>query len=391
MPPGFPQDGPESRIRSYTPAVVRAAVLERPGEPLAIGDVELDEPSAGEVRVHMTASGVCHSDLHVRDGEWPRPGPFVIGHEGAGVVTAVGAGVDPEATGLRPGVAVALSWIAPCGRCRACRTGRAWLCVDNGAVRHRMADGSTRIHLADGREALAYCGLGTMATEATVDAHAAIPMPIGVDPAVAALIGCCVSTGVGAALNTAAVPAGASAVVIGLGGVGLSVVMGLALAGAAPIVAVDRVPAKLALARELGASDGIPAGPDTDETLAAIRKATDGGPEYAFEAIGLRTTIELAIASLPPGGTATLVGMTPFGERASFEVFPFVDGGRRILGSNYGSAVPAIDFPRYARMHLDGRLPIERLIERRIRLEDVETAFEAMRRGEGLRRVVAFD
>ena len=370
--------------------MVRAAVLERPGEPLAIGDVQLDGPAAGEVRVRMTASGVCHSDLHVRDGEWPRPGPFVVGHEGAGVVVAVGPGVDGATTGLRPGVAVALSWIAPCGTCRACRAGQAWLCVDNGAVRHRMADGSTRLHLPDGREALAYCGLGTMATEATVDAHAAIPMPDGVAPAVAALIGCCVTTGVGAALNTAAVPAGASAVVIGLGGVGLSVVMGLALAGASPIVAVDRVPAKLALAREIGASHGILAGVDADETLAAIREATDGGPDHAFEAIGLRTTIELAIASLPPGGTATLVGMTPFGERASFEVFPFVDGGRRILGSNYGSAVPAVDFPRYARLHLEGRLPVERLIERRIDLDDVEEAFAAMRRGEGLRRVVVF-
>ena len=188
----------------------------------------------------MTASGVCHSDLHVRDGEWPRPGPFVIGHEGAGVVTALGPDVDPAATGLRPGVAVALSWIAPCGRCRHCLAGRAWLCVDNGAVRHRMADGTTRLHAADGRELLAYCGLGTMAEEAIVAASAAVPLPDGVDPAVAALIGCCVSTGVGAVLKTAAVAAGSSAVVIGLGGVGLSVVMGLVLAGADPIVAVDR-------------------------------------------------------------------------------------------------------------------------------------------------------
>jgi S-(hydroxymethyl)glutathione dehydrogenase / alcohol dehydrogenase len=370
--------------------VVRAAILERPGDPLTIGDVVIDPPATGEVRVRMTASGVCHSDLHVRDGEWPRPGPFVIGHEGAGVVSALGPGVDPAATGLRPGVAVALSWIAPCGSCRQCLAGRAWLCVDNGAVRHRMADGSTRIHATDGRDILAYCGLGTMAEEATVTASAAVPMPDGVDPAVAALIGCCVSTGVGAVLKTAAVAAGSSAVVIGLGGVGLSVVMGLVLAGADPIVAVDRIPAKLDLARELGATDAIEAGPDAEATRAAIGAATDGGPEYAFEAIGLRTTIELAIGCLPPGGTATLVGMTPFGERASFEVFPFVDGGRRILGSNYGSAVPAVDFAHYARLHLEGSLPIERLIERRIRLDDVEDAFAAMRRGEGLRRVIAF-
>jgi S-(hydroxymethyl)glutathione dehydrogenase/alcohol dehydrogenase len=314
-----------------------------------------------------------------------------MGHEGAGTVTALGPGVDPTATGLRPGVPVALSWIAPCGRCRDCRAGRAWLCVDNGAVRHRMADGTTRLHDAKGRELLAYCGLGTMAEEATVAASAAVPLPAGVDPAVAALIGCCVSTGVGAVLKTAAVAAGSSAVVIGLGGVGLSVVMGLVLAGADPIAVVDRVSAKLALAAELGATHGIAAGTDADTTGAAIRDATGGGPDHAFEAIGLRTTIELALGCLPPGGTATLVGMTPFGERASFEVFPFVDGGRRILGSNYGSAVPALDFPHYARLHLEGRLPIDRLIERRIGLDEVEDAFAAMRRGEGRRRVIAFD
>lgn len=371
--------------------MVRAAILERPGQPVTIDEVILDAPAAGEVRVRMTASGVCHSDLHVRDGEWPRPGPFVIGHEGAGIVTGLGPGVDEAATGLRPGVAVALSWIAPCGRCRECRAGRAWLCADNGAIRHRMADGTTRLHSGDGRELLAYCGLGTMAEEVTVAASAAVPMPDGVDPAVAALIGCCVSTGVGAVLNTATVPAGSSALVIGLGGVGLSVVMGLVLAGAHPIVAVDRMPAKLALARELGATHGILAGPDPDATAASIRDATGGGPEHAFEAIGLRATIELAIGCLRPGGTATLVGMTPFGERASFEVFPFVDGGRRILGSNYGSAVPTVDFPRYARLHLEGRLPIQRLIDRRIGLDDIEEAFAAMRRGEGQRRVIAFD
>ena len=371
--------------------MVRAAILERPGDPLTIGEVALDPPASGEVRVRMTASGVCHSDLHVRDGEWPRPGPFVIGHEGAGVVTALGPDVDPAATGLRPGVAVALSWIAPCGRCRHCLAGRAWLCVDNGAVRHRMADGSTRLHAADGRDLLAYCGLGTMAEEAVVAASAAVPMPDGVDPAVAALIGCCVSTGVGAVLKTAAVAAGSAAVVIGLGGVGLSVVMGLVLAGADPIVAVDRIPAKLDLARSSSARPT----PSRPARTTRHEEGHPGGderrPDNVFEAIGLRTTIELAIGCLPPGGTATLVGMTPFGERASFEVFPFVDGGRRILGSNYGSAVPAVDFPRYARLHLEGRLPIERLIERRIGLDDVEDAFAAMRRGEGLRRVVAFD
>jgi S-(hydroxymethyl)glutathione dehydrogenase/alcohol dehydrogenase len=253
-----------------------------------------------------------------------------------------------------------------------------------------MPDGTTRVRRADGSPAYPYCGLGTMGSHAVVAANAAIPMPEAIDPAVAALIGCCVSTGVGAVLKTAEVRPAESAVVIGLGGVGLSVVMGLALAGAGPIVAIDRVPAKLVRARELGATGTIEATADDAATLAAIRDLTDGGPDHVFEAIGLRSTIELAIESLAPGGTATLVGMTPFGERAAFEVFPFVDGGRRILGSNYGAVDAPVDFPRYARLHLEGRLPVDRLIERRIGLDEVEEAFDAMRRGQGLRRVVTF-
>jgi Zn-dependent alcohol dehydrogenase len=369
---------------------MRAAVLQQPGQAVSIEDLTLDPPRAGEVLVRILASGVCHSDLHVRDAEWPRPGPFVIGHEGAGIVEALGPGVDPVATGLAVGRLVALSWYAPCGQCPACRAGREWLCSDSGSSRHRLSDGSTRAHRADGSAVFPYCGIGTMAEATVVPASAAIPMPEGTPPEVAALIGCCVSTGVGAVLKTARVAAGSSVVVIGLGGVGLSIVMGAALAEAATIVAVDRVPAKLELARGVGATSIIQAGPDPDETDARIRAATNGGPDVAFEAIGLAATVEQAIRILPPGGTAVLVGMTPFGVRAGFEVFPFVDGSRSILGSNYGFAVASVDFPRYARLFLDGRLPIDRLVERRIRLDDVEAAFDRLRAGDGLRSVVTF-
>lgn len=191
-------------------------------------------------------------------------------------------------------------------------------------------------------------------------------------------------------MSAAAVPSGASVAVIGLGGVGLSCLMGAVIAGATTIVAVDRQPAKLERARALGATDTVLAGEDTGETLEAVREATSGGPDFAFEAIGLRATVELAIGALPTGGTAVLVGMTPFGVRASFEVFPFVDGSRRILGSNYGFAEPAIDFPRYAELARSGRLPIGALIDRRIELRDVEASFERMRRGEGVRQVIVF-
>jgi len=336
----------------------------------------------------MLASGVCHSDLHVRDGDWERPGPIVLGHEGAGVIETVGAGV----TGLHAGQPVALSWLVPCGACSACRAGQPWACRDSPSFRHRMPDGGTRWRRpADGAAVLTYCAIGTLAEAEVVPAAAAIPIPDGVDPAAAALIGCCVATGVGAVTKTARVPAGASVAVIGLGGVGLSCVMGAVLAEAAAVVGVDRVPSKLAAASAVGATDTILAGDDPARTLADLRERTDGGPDFVFEAIGRQDTIEMAVAALPLGGTAVLVGLTPYGVQATFDVYPFVDGSRRILGSNYGFADPPVDFPRYAELHLAGRLPIDRLVDRRIALDDLEDAFEGLRRGAWTRQVVLFD
>jgi S-(hydroxymethyl)glutathione dehydrogenase/alcohol dehydrogenase len=367
---------------------IQAAVIERAGVAPVIETLRLDEPLAGEVLVRMTASGVCHSDLHVRDGEWQRPGPIVMGHEGAGVVEGIGDGVDAALLGR----AVALSWYAPCLRCRECQRGRQWLCHGSPSMRHAQPDGTTRLSRADGTPVLAYCSIATMSSAEVVPATAAIPMPDGVPPEVAALIGCGLSTGVGAVLKTSDVPAGSSVVVIGLGGVGLSCVMGAVLASAARIVAVDTNQAKLALAAELGATHGVRADPaDPDMTLEAIRGAAgDGGPDFVFEAIGLPATIEQAIRALPPGGTAVLVGMAPFGATVRFEGFPFVDGARRIIGSNYGSAVAAIDFPRYATWFLEGRLPIDRLIDRRLPLTDLDDAFDRLRAGQAARQVVVF-
>jgi len=364
--------------------VMRAVVLDRPGSPTRVEDVELRDPGPGEVTVRIAASGVCHSDLHVRDGDWERPGPIILGHEGAGWVEAVGPGV----TAPRIGDLVALSWYYPCLHCRHCQDGRQWLCSESGALRHRLPDGSTAARRPDGSEVVGYLAIGTMAERTVTAAQAAVSLPSSVPPEVGALIGCCVSTGVGAVLKTAAVPEGAVVCVIGLGGVGLSVVMGAVIAGASRIVAVDRVPAKLDTARELGATDTILAGDDPEATNKAIRSTTHGGPDFAFEAIGLPSTVEQAIEVTPPGGTAVLVGLTAFGKRASFDVFGFVDGSRRILGSNYGAAVAAVDFPRYADLFLAGRLPIDRLVSHRIGLDDVEGAFDDMRQGRGLRQVI---
>jgi len=366
---------------------IRAAVQRTAGTATKIEDVAVAEPRAGEVRVRMLASGVCHSDLHVRDGDWPRPTPIAMGHEGAGVVEAVGPGVRS----LSIGQLVALSWLVPCGVCRACLAGQPWACPDSPSFRHGMPDGATVLADSEGGAVLSYCGIGTMAEATVVPESAAIALPDGVDPAVAALIGCCVTTGVGAVLKTAQVPAGAGVAVIGLGGVGLSCVMGAVLAGAGPIVAVDRVAAKLDVARDLGATDAVLATDDRRATIQALHDLTDGGPDFVFEAIGQPATVEMAIEALPLGGTAVLVGMTPVEARASFAVYPFVDGSRRILGSNYGFADPPIDFPRYAALNLAGRLPVERLIDRRIGLDDLEAAFDRLRAGDGLRQVVVFD
>ena len=365
----------------------RAAVLRAIGRPTTVEELTVAEPRAGEVRVRVLASGVCHSDLHVRDGAWPRPTPLVVGHEGSGVVEALGPGVHS----LSVGQPVALSWLVPCGVCRSCRGGRPWACPDSPSFRHRRPDGATVMTDSSGGPVLSYCAIGTMAGVTVVPEVAAIALPDGVDPAVAALIGCCVSTGVGAVLKTAQVPDGASVAVIGLGGVGLSCVMGAALAGASTIVAIDRFATKLDAALAVGATDGLVAGDDRGATIETLRDLTDGGPDFVFEAVGGVATVELAIESLPLGGSAILVGMTPFEARASFEVYPLVDGSRRILGSNYGFADPATDFPRYAELHLAGRLPIERLIDRRIGLDGLEGAFDRLRDGEGLRQVVVFD
>jgi S-(hydroxymethyl)glutathione dehydrogenase/alcohol dehydrogenase len=366
---------------------VRAAVLEVPGAPLRLETLQLDPPADGEALVRLEASGVCHSDLHLADGEWGESEPIVLGHEGCGVVEQTGVGVEPTLRGRR----VVLNWFAPCLSCAACQAGRQWECSGTAALTNRLPDGSTRLRREDGSEVLPYLGLGTFAEAAVVPAVAAVPVPDDIDPSAAALIGCCVSTGVGAVLKTARVRPGDGVVVYGLGGVGLSVVMGAALAGAGTILAVDRAPEKLERATSVGATAGVVASADDEETRSAVVAATGGGADVAFEAIGLQRTIELTIRSVRAGGTAVLVGMTPYGVRASFDAFDLVDRSVRILGSNYGFTVGALDFPRYAALHLAGRLPIEHLVERRIGLDAVEAAFEAMRRGEGARRVIVYD
>lgn len=346
-------------------------------------ELTLDPPGPDEVLVRMFASGVCHSDLHIVDGDWPAPEPVVLGHEGGGIVEAVGERVERPAVGDL----VVLSWIAPCHVCPACQAGRPWTCTGNRSLDNRMRDGTTRLHRPDGSDVFAYLGVGTFGERTVVPASAAITIPAETSPDVAALIGCCVSTGIGSVIRVAGVPEGSSVAVIGLGGVGLSVVMGAVLAGASRIIAIDRVAAKLERARLMGATDVV-AATDPAATQATVMELSDGGVDYAFEAIGLVPTIEQSIGLLRPGGTAVVVGMTPVGQRAAFDAFDLADRSLRIVGSNYGSTIAAVDFPRYAALANAGRLPIERLIDGRIGPADVNEALDSLRRGDAVRRIL---
>jgi S-(hydroxymethyl)glutathione dehydrogenase / alcohol dehydrogenase len=364
-------------------SALRAAVYTGVDVPLTLETLEAEAPRAGEVAVRVEASGLCHSDLHVLMGEWSERPPMVMGHEGCGVVEAVGEGVSH----VKPGDRVVLSWFAHCGECARCREGRPWICLRSRANESLMADGGTRLRRSDGEAVRSYLAVGSLAERAVVPATGAVAVPATLPPAAGALIGCAVATGVGAVLNTAAVRPGHTVVVIGCGGVGLSAVMGAALAEAAAIVAVDLSDEKLQLASDVGATHAVRAGEGADAELAAI---LPDGPDHVFEAIGLVSTIEWAIRLLPPGGTATLVGMTPEDQRISIDPLPFTSGGRTLLGCTYGSCVPERDFPRLATLHLEGRLPIDRLISERIALDDVNLAFDRMRAGDGARRVVVF-
>lgn len=365
---------------------VRAAVLERAGEPLRVEELTLPEPGPGQVLVRIAASGVCHSDLHQALGDWGETGPVVLGHEGAGYIEAVGPGVE----GLRPGALVALNWFAPCDACASCRAGRPWTCTGTRVLEDRLPDGSRPFRRPDGSEVASQLGLGTFAEAAIVGARAAVPVPPETPPEVAALIGCGVTTGAMSVLRAGAVAAGSSVVVIGLGGVGLSAVMGAVVAGASPIVGVDVSPEKLERAAAFGISRAVSAEGDPAEVLGRVRGAVGGEPDHVVVAVGSAAAVELGIELVGRGGTVLAVGIPPHGHRAAFDVGSLVDRSARIVGVNYGWSIPDRDFPELARLALEGRMPIERLIERRIRLEDVQTALDALRAGEGLRRVIVF-
>jgi Zn-dependent alcohol dehydrogenase len=353
---------------------MKAAVFHGGNRPVAIVDVGLREPGPGEVRVAIRAAGLCHSDLSVIDGTIPYPTPVVLGHEGAGVVEAVGAGVQS----LKEGDAVVLSTLAHCGRCAACEVGRPTEC------RNAPNPKDMQPFVLDGRPAYQFANVSAFTERTVVREQSAIP----IDPRVpfdrAALIGCGIMTGVGAVLNRARVEAGASMAVFGLGGIGLSCVQGGILAGAAKIIAVDVVAAKLALARQLGATHTIDA--SRDEPVAAVRELTRGGADYTFEAVGNLAVIRQALEALGPGGALTIVGVPKLGSSAEFVVQALYQN-KAILGCRYGTARPRHDFPMLADLYLAGRLKIDELITRRYPLDELAGAVADLQRGELARGV----
>jgi len=353
---------------------MKAAVFHGGNRPVSIVDVGLREPGPGEVRVAIRAAGLCHSDLSVIDGTIPYPTPVVLGHEGAGVVEAVGVGVQS----LKEGDAVVLSTLAHCGRCAACEVGRPTEC------RNAPNPKDTQPFVLDGRPAYQFANVSAFTERTVVREQSAIP----IDPRVpfdrAALIGCGIMTGVGAVLNRARVEAGASMAVFGLGGIGLSCVQGGILAGAAKIIAVDVVAAKLELARQLGATHTIDA--SRDEPVAAVRELTRGGADYTFEAVGNLAVIRQALDALGPGGALTIVGVPKLGSSAEFVVQALYQN-KAILGCRYGTARPRRDFPMLADLYLAGRLKIDELITRRYALDELAGAVAALQRGELARGV----
>jgi S-(hydroxymethyl)glutathione dehydrogenase/alcohol dehydrogenase len=361
---------------------MKAAVMRAVGEPLRIEELLIDAPGPREVLVRTAATGVCHSDLHVLEGALPNPVPIVLGHEPAGIVAAIGAEVRHVAVGDH--VIACLSVF--CGTCEYCIAGRPNLC--DGASTVRRPDEPPR--LANGGEPIAqFANLGAFAERMLVHENALVPIRRDVPLDRAALIGCGVMTGLGAVFNRARVRAGETAVVIGCGGIGLSVVQGCRIAGAARIVAVDTAAWKLELASRLGATDVVDAA--QGNPVPRVVEMTAGGVDYAFEAIGTPATVRQAVRMTRKGGTIVMLGVVPVGTNVELPGADIVLREKTILGCMMGSNRFRIDIPRYLELYRSGQLMLGEMISARLPLAAVNDAFAAMRQGTAARSVIVFE
>lgn len=372
----------------------RAAVLTQMGSqtpyadsrPLTIREVTLDEPGRGEVRVGIKAAGLCHSDLSVINGDRPRPMPMALGHEAAGVVEAIGEDV----TDLEVGDHVVMVFMPSCGHCVPCAEGRPALCEKGAAANGegRLLSGRRAFVCEDGEVLHHHLGCSAFATRAVVSRRSLIKIDKDLPFEHAALFGCAVLTGVGAVVNTAGLKAGQSAVVIGLGGVGLAAVLGALACGASPVIAVDLNPDKLALATTLGAVHTINAAdPDAIDQVKAL---TGGGADFAFEMAGSARALEAAWKMTRRGGTTVTAGLPPPEAALAVNIVSLVAEERTLKGSYIGTCVPSRDIPRFIRLFKDGRLPVDRLLSGTLTLDQINPAFDALADGMAVRQIIRF-
>ncbi|MEZ5262406.1 MAG: Zn-dependent alcohol dehydrogenase [Acidimicrobiales bacterium] len=332
--------------------------------------------------MRTVAAGLCHSDLHFMEALYPHPLPAVLGHESAGVVEAVG----DQVTYVQPGDHVITCLSVYCGNCENCLSGHLAICDDKNST-NRPASAAPRLHKGD-EPLQQFLYMSSFAERMLVHEHGVVKIRKDMPLDRAALIGCGVTTGIGAVLNTAKVEPGATVAVIGCGGIGLNAVQGAALAGASRIIAVDLNPMKLELAKTFGATDVVN-GSDGD-SVKQVRELTKGGVHYAFEAIGLKVAAEQAFGMLRRGGTACVIGMIPVGQKVEVPGYELLSE-KRLMGSNMGSNRFRIDMPRYIDFYLDGRLKLDELVSARIKLEDINEGFANMKAGSVARSVIVFD
>lgn len=359
---------------------MRAAVCREFGRPLVIEDVSLDAPGPEEVLIDVAACAICHSDISYMNGAWGGELPAIYGHEAAGVVAAVGEGVDS----LQAGDAVAITLVRSCGSCFYCSADASHLCRSEFRLNREPP-----IHDAAGAPILQAMSTAAFAEQVLVHVSQVAPVPAGISMESAALLACGVVTGFGAVTRTAAVPTGASVVVVGTGGVGLNCIQGAVYCGAGDIIAIDVRDEKLEMARRLGATATVNAA--ATDAAEAVRDLTGGrGADYVFIAVGSARALEQAIAYSRPGGTVTIVGMPPTGDHIVLDASDFAASGRKLLGSRMGSVRVAEDIPALASIYADGRLELDGLISGRYPLDSINEAIASAASGEAIRNVITF-
>ena len=360
---------------------MKAAVLREHNKPLVIEDVQVSKPGPREVLVRTVAAGVCHSDVHFMDGSYPYMLPTILGHESAGIVEEVGSSV----TYVKKGDHVITCLSAFCGHCDKCLTGHLSLCSSPDVS--RKEDEESRL-IQDSNPIHQFLNLSSFAEMMLIHEHALVKVREDMPFDRAALIGCSTTTGVGAVFHTAGVEPGSKVAVIGCGGVGLAAINGAAIAGAAEIIAVDMVDSKLEIAKALGATHTVNAG--NCDAVGEVQELTKGGCDYTFEAIGLKATAEQAFKMLGAGGTATVIGMIPVGTMIEIHGAELLSE-KKIQGSNMGSNRFRVDMPRFVDFYLSGKLHLDQMISKHIKLEDVNDALQALKTGQEARHVIMFD